>query len=194
MTHPDKRGSEGRNPYMLGGGRPEFIEGPFDKETGRKGVRNVTKLSSTRIPKRMRYRFSKTAVQPPSAFDSNLVTRSAMMPTKHLRRRFVIGCEGGSIGPAMAVLSDSDSPLEGGDGRDRRSRLAYPIAALAVVYDEQSHTQTFYEGHDDDVMCLTAFRDHSEGGKLLIATCQKGSRPLVHIWDPETCKRVSLWF
>lgn len=32
--------------------------------------------------------------------------------------------------------------------------VAYHVAGLCVVYNKASHTQRFFRGHDDDVMCL----------------------------------------
>ena len=32
--------------------------------------------------------------------------------------------------------------------------IVYHIAAVGVVYNKQTHSQRFYLGHDDDILCL----------------------------------------
>ncbi|XP_041958628.1 echinoderm microtubule-associated protein-like 6 [Alosa sapidissima] len=65
--------------------------------------------------------------------------------------------------------------------------VVYHVAAVAVVYNRQQHTQRFYLGHDDDILSLTVhpLKDY-------VATGQVGRDPAVHVWDIQTLKCLSL--
>ena len=76
--------------------------------------------------------------------------------------------------PAKASVAAPPEPI-----------VVYPAAALGVVYDPHRHTQSFYPGHTDDVLCLAVHPSAS-----IVATGQVGRRPSIHVWDPLTleCK------
>lgn len=62
--------------------------------------------------------------------------------------------------------------------------IAYPVAALGVVMNTESRKQTYFRGHDDDVLCL----DYNPV-KRICATGQQGKRATVCVWsvdDPST--------
>uniref|UniRef100_A0A673H1Y5 Echinoderm microtubule-associated protein-like 6 n=1 Tax=Sinocyclocheilus rhinocerous TaxID=307959 RepID=A0A673H1Y5_9TELE len=65
--------------------------------------------------------------------------------------------------------------------------VVYHVAAVAVVYNRQQHTQRFYIGHDDDILSLTVhpLKDY-------VATGQVGRDPAIHVWDTQTLKCLSL--
>uniref|UniRef100_A0A8C1K429 EMAP like 6 n=1 Tax=Cyprinus carpio TaxID=7962 RepID=A0A8C1K429_CYPCA len=65
--------------------------------------------------------------------------------------------------------------------------VVYHVAAVAVVYNRQQHTQRFYLGHDDDILSLTVhpLKDY-------VATGQVGRDPSIHVWDIPTLKCLSL--
>uniref|UniRef100_A0A8C1S5M0 EMAP like 6 n=1 Tax=Cyprinus carpio TaxID=7962 RepID=A0A8C1S5M0_CYPCA len=65
--------------------------------------------------------------------------------------------------------------------------VVYHVAAVAVVYNRQQHTQRFYLGHDDDILSLTVhpLKDY-------VATGQVGRDPAIHVWDIQTLKCLSL--
>ncbi|KAJ8246474.1 hypothetical protein GJAV_G00268220 [Gymnothorax javanicus] len=65
--------------------------------------------------------------------------------------------------------------------------VVYHVAAVAVVYNRQQHTQRFYQGHDDDILCLAVHPLKDYG-----ATGQVGRDPAVHIWDIQSLKCLSL--
>ncbi|XP_030627441.1 echinoderm microtubule-associated protein-like 6 isoform X2 [Chanos chanos] len=65
--------------------------------------------------------------------------------------------------------------------------VVYHVAAVGVVYNRQQHTQRFYLGHDDDILCLTVHPI-----KDFVATGQVGRDPAVHVWDIQTLKCLSL--
>nr|XP_021335612.1 echinoderm microtubule-associated protein-like 6 [Danio rerio] len=65
--------------------------------------------------------------------------------------------------------------------------VVYHVAAVAVVYNRQQHTQRFYLGHDDDILSLTVhpLKDY-------VASGQVGRDPAIHVWDIQTLKCLSL--
>ncbi|KAM4599415.1 echinoderm microtubule-associated protein-like 6 isoform 3-T3 [Fundulus diaphanus] len=65
--------------------------------------------------------------------------------------------------------------------------VVYHVAAVAVVYNRQLHSQRFYLGHDDDILSLSVhpLKDYA-------ATGQVGRDPAVHVWDVQTLKCLSL--
>uniref|UniRef100_A0A671R5K6 HELP domain-containing protein n=1 Tax=Sinocyclocheilus anshuiensis TaxID=1608454 RepID=A0A671R5K6_9TELE len=65
--------------------------------------------------------------------------------------------------------------------------VVYHVAAVAVVYNRQQHTQRFYIGHDDDILSLAVhpLKDY-------VATGQVGRDPAIHVWDTQTLKCLSL--
>ncbi|XP_058881491.1 echinoderm microtubule-associated protein-like 6 isoform X3 [Acipenser ruthenus] len=65
--------------------------------------------------------------------------------------------------------------------------VVYHIAAVAVIYNRQQHTQRFYVGHDDDILSLAI-----HPVKDYVATGQVGRDPSIHVWDTQTLKCLSL--
>ncbi|XP_041920810.1 echinoderm microtubule-associated protein-like 6 isoform X8 [Alosa alosa] len=65
--------------------------------------------------------------------------------------------------------------------------VVYHVAAVAVIYSRQQHSQRFYLGHDDDILTLTVhpLKDYA-------ATGQVGRDPAIHVWDIQTLKCLSL--
>ena len=50
--------------------------------------------------------------------------------------------------------------------------IVYHIAAVGVVYNKQTHSQRFYLGHDDDILCLAIhpMKDIIATGQVIQAT------------------------
>ncbi|XP_013915817.1 PREDICTED: echinoderm microtubule-associated protein-like 5 [Thamnophis sirtalis] len=65
--------------------------------------------------------------------------------------------------------------------------VVYHIAAVAVVYNRQQHTQRLYLGHDDDILSLAI-----HPMKDYVATGQVGRDAAIHIWDIQMLKCLSL--
>ncbi|KAL1006209.1 hypothetical protein UPYG_G00069270 [Umbra pygmaea] len=65
--------------------------------------------------------------------------------------------------------------------------VVYHVAAVAVIYNRQQHSQRFYLGHDDDILSLTV-----HPLKDFVATGQVGRDPAIHVWDIQTLKCLSL--
>lgn len=65
--------------------------------------------------------------------------------------------------------------------------IIYHIAAVGVVYDKASHSQTFYTAHTDDILCLTPHPSLE-----MVATGQIGRDPAVHVWEVATMETKSI--
>ncbi|GCB64382.1 hypothetical protein scyTo_0011737, partial [Scyliorhinus torazame] len=67
------------------------------------------------------------------------------------------------------------------------AEVVYHVAAIGIVYNRQQHSQRFYLGHDDDILCLAIhpIKDY-------VATGQVGRDPSIHVWDTQTLKCLSL--
>ncbi|KAK9824333.1 hypothetical protein WJX72_009517 [[Myrmecia] bisecta] len=114
------------------------------------------------------YRYCKKAVFPPSDWDGSLAARSAALPKAGLELEFVYGYDG-KENTAPNVFYNAEG------------RIVYYLAALGVVYNPMSHTQRFFQGHDDDIRCLAM-----HPARRLVATGQMtgpGDCPFVCIWD-----------
>ena len=57
-------------------------------------------------------------------------------------------------------------------------KIVYTAAALGIVYDQDTHTQRFFKGHSDDIVCAAM---HPE--RTLVATGEMGRRPTAFVWD-----------
>ena len=154
-------------------------DGPFDRGSGRKGVRHVAAPPRSALPDLIKYRFSTTPVQLPSGFEPHLVTRSATLPDTMLRREFAYGYNGlgkHNRAPNLCVLADG--------------RLLYCTAALAIVYDPRSAAQSYFEAHDDDISCVALH----PGGQLAVtgqvASAVANTHPWLAVWDVNTRKQV----
>lgn len=65
--------------------------------------------------------------------------------------------------------------------------IVYHVAAVGIVYKKETHSQRFYLGHDDDILCLTLHPI-----KDLVASGQVGRDAAIHIWDAEKLEAVSI--
>eukprot|EP00949_MAST-11_sp_MAST-11-sp1_P004136 g4136.t1 len=144
-------------------GRPEVAWGPFD--SAHYGERVVQPIESGSVPMRMRYRYSRTPVQPPSSWDTSEMTKSAQLPPAELRLERIYGANG-SISNSLCVSS--------------RGELVFPIAATVVVQESQlsDDVQRFFIAHDDDITCLAVDPSGS-----IAASGQMGKNPRVIVWN-----------
>ncbi|XP_065657214.1 echinoderm microtubule-associated protein-like 6 [Hydra vulgaris] len=67
------------------------------------------------------------------------------------------------------------------------NEIVFHTAGVGVIYNQQTHEQRFYMGHDDDILCLTIHDDQD-----LIATGQIGRQPCTHVWDIVSLKNVAV--
>ncbi|GIL85815.1 hypothetical protein Vretimale_19546 [Volvox reticuliferus] len=115
----------------------------------------------------------KKGVWPPSNWDARLAERSAKLPDVRLALEFVHGYDG-HLATAPNIFYTATGAV------------VYNVAGLGVVYDKATHTQRFFLGHDDDVLCTAIHPD-----RILVATGQLGRAPCVAVWDSTNCKLIS---
>jgi microtubule-associated protein-like 6 len=63
----------------------------------------------------------------------------------------------------------------------------WPSASACVVYSKQSHSQKFFTSHTAEICCVSVSKD----GRL-VASGEKGNRPVVRIWDAQTCVSIAV--
>ncbi len=63
--------------------------------------------------------------------------------------------------------------------------LVYYAAGVGIVYQQASHSQRFFTGHDDDILCLALAPD-----RATVATGQAGKDPAVIVWDSLGMKQL----
>merc|ERR1719230_40229 len=64
--------------------------------------------------------------------------------------------------------------------------VIWPSACRCVVYTKQTHKQRFFMGHKAEVTCV----EMSADGRL-VASGEKGTRPVVRVWDAQTCVELA---
>ncbi|XP_048842779.1 echinoderm microtubule-associated protein-like 6 isoform X2 [Brienomyrus brachyistius] len=99
--------------------------------------------------------------------------RRQKAPEEGLRLKFVHGYRGSDC-------RNNLSYTQGGE-------VVYHVAAVAVVYNREQHTQRFYLGHNEDILSLVIhpLKDY-------VASGQVGRDTTIHIWDVQTLKCLSL--
>ncbi|KAG2499991.1 hypothetical protein HYH03_002273 [Edaphochlamys debaryana] len=118
------------------------------------------------------YRYCRKPVFPPSNWDGLPALRSARKPKAGLKLEFVYGYAG--------VENTSTNIFYTGD-----NRLVYYTAAVGIIYDPASHTQTFFQGHDDDIKCMALHPNRFIVATGQVASALDGSydNPFLCIWD-----------
>ncbi|XP_046848411.1 echinoderm microtubule-associated protein-like 6 [Xenia sp. Carnegie-2017] len=69
----------------------------------------------------------------------------------------------------------------------QNGEIIYHVAAVGIVYDRDQHSQRFYLGHTDDILCLGI-----HPVKDIVATGQVGRDPCIHIWHAENLECLSV--
>ena len=90
---------------------------------------------------KLKYRYCRKAVFPPSNWTGALASRSAQKPVPGLRLEFLYGYAG---------KDSTDNNLFFNDA----GKVVYYTAAVGIVYDPSSHSQAFFKGHNDDIRCI----------------------------------------
>jgi WD40 repeat protein len=150
--------------------RAEVGQGPLDP--GRKGERVCNPPPLNKIPERINYRFSRTAVQPPTNWNTQEMRRSCQMPNIELKLEHVHGYLGDTRGSNLFYTSDN--------------RLAYWTAAVGIVYDPHDNTQQFFLGHDNDITAMAV-----DPQAKLAVTGQAGTNPYCCVWDLGTSEELA---
>ena len=98
--------------------------------------------------------------------------RSAEGPETNLELCWAHGYRSSSRNNVHYVCYEAASP-----GADPESHtIVYPTAAITVVYNLETKEQAFYQGHSDEVTCITV-----HPSSMLVATGD--CRGNIHLWD-----------
>ena len=112
-------------------------------------------------------------VYTPTGWDGSACSKSAAEPSRSLQLEWVHGYAG-----MRNLANNIFYNCEG--------RFVYYTAALGIVFDEKSHTQTYFTGHDDDVTCLAM-----SPSRDLALSGQMGADPKALLWDTRgSCRQV----
>lgn len=155
------------------------------------------------VPLRFISAKSRTSFVAPTSFDPALLTRSNQPPAYDATKHHVFGMSpslnsGGNlfVVPLPAEKAAAVPAAGGGRGgaEDRHavpssssrrksdyidnSCVVYTSAALGVVHDLTTNTQSFFAGHEDDITCIALSQD-----SRLVATGQAGKRPYICVWE-----------
>ena len=164
---------------------PSLFHGPFDRGDGkpgtkRAGARHVAALPADQIPSMVKYSRCRTPLLVPADFQGGQLTRSALRPAMRLERRLVHGYNGlgkHNRSPNLFTLADG--------------RLLFCTAALAILEDTATGVQHYYDGHDDDIVCVAL---HPSGE--LAATGQGasagGAAAMIHVWEVASRRQVRI--
>lgn len=162
---------EAKTPLMATG-RPTVGKGPL-KQPERSEFKTSLEISD--IPMRFVTKKCRTSLAAPSNFDMAMMDRSARLPSYDMTRHYIFGLNSNlNSGDSIYAVSNERSPAS--------FRLLYTSAAVGVMHDLVSNTQSFFDGHTDDITCITLDKASS-----LVATGQTGKDPFVCIWDYIYC-------
>ena len=107
----------------------------------------------------------------PSGYASGADSHEA--PPDELQLEWVYGCRGHDAHGSVRWTANGE--------------VAFHAAAVGAVYDRRGHSQRFFLGHSNDLLCLCT---HPSG--LAIATGQAGPTALSCVWDARTCETISV--
>mmetsp|Transcript_3035 Transcript_3035/g.4634 ORF Transcript_3035/g.4634 Transcript_3035/m.4634 type:complete len:1138 (-) Transcript_3035:82-3495(-) len=164
----------------LSTGRETVGAGPLRVPRPSDTVKNdnvyVTPHQIADVPMRFVTRRCKTSLAVPSNFNMRHLDRSARPPPYECVRDYVFGIKsavtsGSCIYPCPLPVNEEDEEMT--------NKIIYASAALGVVHDTVTNRQLFFEGHDDDITCITV----APGSAGLVATGQLGKKSVVCIWD-----------
>ena len=123
----------------------------------------------------------------PSDWDAEKERASEKPPDVRVELRWAHGCSVAGVGHLLA----NASPLEASASfsaveSSAAGRWAYAVGAMGVAYDAANKTQTFFRGHDDEIVSLAT---HPSG--KWAATGQAGRAPCVCVWETATGREVA---
>ena len=131
---------------------------------------------------RLRYKTSRTLVQPPIGWRKPELTRavkkSAQPPKKGLALDRCFGFTADAPGPNLCLCKPRGKPS-----------IVYLSAACAVVQDLGSEkTQKVFRGHTDDATCVCTDKTGTLGATGQCASTDMS--PYVCVWDVSTCHEL----
>lgn len=158
------------------------LNGPFDRASGtpgtqRRGARLVR--PPTQLPRMIKYRHCRTPLLVPPRFDGALITRSAQMPQASVELTRVLGYNGtGKHNRSPNLFSLSDG------------RILFCTAGVAVLEDLKTGAQSFYRGHDNDIVCVAM---HPSGDMVATGQCGTagGASARLSVWEIKSLNEVA---
>jgi microtubule-associated protein-like 6 len=120
---------------MFGAPRQLMMENDYVQQGAYKASTPATHTGKIKYPQ------CKKGVWPPSDWEPRIAKRSGQLPDVRLRLDFVYGYDG------MQATSPNVFYMATGD-------VVYFAAAVGIVYNKESHSQRFFLGHDDDILCM----------------------------------------
>lgn len=130
---------------------------------------------------RLRYKTSRTLVQPPIGWRkpelTKAVKRSSKPPQKALALERCFGFQSDAPGPNLCLCVSQ-----------HKLSIVYLSAACAVVQDLEEKTQKVFRGHTDDATCVCTDRTGSLGASGQCASTEM--QPYVCVWDVNTCQEL----
>ena len=151
-------------------GRPPIARGPLKVAEDTYEINRSDGLVT--VPLRFLSRKSRTVLTAPSNFDVNLYKRSSAAPNLFFFREFVYGMS------STNHTSNQFFAIPSSSSRSSNTTLIYAAAGLGIVHDLASNSQQYFEGHDNDITCITMSPD----GTLAATGCMN-KKPVVHIWS-----------
>ena len=153
-------------------GRPPIARGPLKIAEETYEINRPDGLVT--VPLRFLSRKSRTALTAPSNFDVNLYKRSSTAPGLFFFREFVYG---------MSSTNHTSNqffaiPAASASNRSTGTTVVYASAGLGIVHDLASNSQQYFEGHNNDITCITMSSD----GTLAATGCMN-KKPIIHIWQ-----------
>ena len=158
------------------------LNGPFDRGNGKPGTqRRGARLvrPPAELPRMVKYRHCRTPLLVPPDFEGAEITRSAQQPQYSLELARVHGYNGlgkHNRSPNLFALPDG--------------RILFCTAGVAILEDLRTGEQSFYGGHDDDIVCVALH----PGGELVATgqgTTAGGAAARLSVWDIKSLREVA---
>jgi hypothetical protein len=110
--------------------------------------REVDHQSDLSIPRKFICSKSRTTYLTPTYFTRQHLRLSTTPPRQMISKKFVIGFRIRDLysGPPLHCLPPTK--------RNTNHRIIYSASSLGVIHDLTSNTQTYFEGHSDEITCL----------------------------------------
>jgi len=70
-------------------------------------------------------------------------------------------------------------------------RVVYHAAALGIVLDKKNNTQTFFEKHDEDIVCLDIHPGRNICASGQMAKTGKAKIIDIYVWECDTKKVIA---
>jgi hypothetical protein len=179
-------------PKQLDAGRKLVGMGPFSMEPTAAGA-PATSLELASMPIRVVAHKTKASLKAPAAYNSQWLIRSAQSPNFDVGPAHVLGMSASlQSGNAFHLLSNANAQVKRSSPAFLdHARIAYASAALGVVHDLSTNSQSFYRGHHDDITCMAISMDCTIAATGCVASTDQA--PLVHIWSTEgSCSLIRI--